>query len=312
MNFRTVTTLVAALAGCLAFGAGCSRDSIEAINLANEGDQSVRVNIDGAVQKYEQALALDPTNHRILYKLAKAYEKKEDWDKLASTLARAIQQAPEFANYSYKRGYALIRKAETNDNNKDDYEEAKEPLKKCIEKDPELAECYNLLGQAMLWTGESQEAVDNFTKAIEHNPGVPFFYIDLALTYLEYKLYKEADQVLREGVRLIPPDREPVDKTTESLFTMYNMLGGAAQGLGDKQAQVVALEKAESLAGETHPEITFNLGSTYAVAEPPQKEKALMKLKAFTQRACRSGGGASKFKDQCEAAQSLIASLGGP
>src|SRR5262245_49565707 len=92
----------------LVFAAGCSRNHIEAINLANEGDQSVKVNVEGAISKYEQAIQLDPTNHRILWKLASAYEKKEDWDKMASTLSRSVQVAPDFANYWYKRGLALI------------------------------------------------------------------------------------------------------------------------------------------------------------------------------------------------------------
>jgi Flp pilus assembly protein TadD len=74
---------------------GCSRSHIEAINLANQGDQSVKVNVEQAISKYEQAVQLDPTNHRILWKLAAAYEKKEDWDKLASTTSRATLVAPE-------------------------------------------------------------------------------------------------------------------------------------------------------------------------------------------------------------------------
>jgi tetratricopeptide (TPR) repeat protein len=86
----------------VALGA-CSRDHIEAENLANEGDQAVKVNVEGAIQKYEQAIQLDPTNHRILWKLAVAYEKKEDWEKMASTLSRAVQVAPDFANYWFKR-----------------------------------------------------------------------------------------------------------------------------------------------------------------------------------------------------------------
>ena len=90
----------------------CSRDHIEAINLANEGDQMVKVNVEGAIQKYEQANQLDPSNHRITWKLAQAYEKKEDWEKLAATLSRATQMAPQFANYWFTRGYALVKQAE--------------------------------------------------------------------------------------------------------------------------------------------------------------------------------------------------------
>ena len=74
-----------------------------------------------------------PTNHRILYKLAKAYQKKEAWDKVASTLARATQVAPKFANYWYLRGYALEEQAAKKTTS---WEEAKEPFKKCIEADP--------------------------------------------------------------------------------------------------------------------------------------------------------------------------------
>jgi len=114
----------------VALGA-CSRDHIEAVNLANEGDQAVKVNVEGAIQKYEQAVQLDPTSQRILWKLAVAYEKKEDWDKMASTLSRAVQLAPDFANYWFKRGHALVMQAEGG--NPDAFEQAKEPLKKCLE-----------------------------------------------------------------------------------------------------------------------------------------------------------------------------------
>ncbi|MFZ8528501.1 tetratricopeptide repeat protein, partial [Staphylococcus aureus] len=65
--------------------AGCSRNDIEAVNLANEGDQAKGSNIDEAISKFEQATNLDPTNHRIMWKLAVAYQKKEDWQKVAQT-----------------------------------------------------------------------------------------------------------------------------------------------------------------------------------------------------------------------------------
>src|SRR3954469_10613507 len=113
MKLLKSSTVAVIAAGLLTFVSGCSRDRIEAINLANEGDQSIKINVEGAIQKYEQAIDLDPTNHRILWKLANAYEKKEDWDKMASTLARAVNTAPDFANYYAKQGHALIMQAET-------------------------------------------------------------------------------------------------------------------------------------------------------------------------------------------------------
>ena len=296
--------LASLAAGIVITMAGCSRDHIEAINLANEGDRSVKVNVEGAIQKYEQAIQLDPTNHLILWKLAKAYEKKEDWDKLASTLARAVQVAPDFANYWFKRGFALMQLARNG--NPDAYEQAKEPLKKCIEKDPNFAHCYHELGDAMWWTDDEQNAMANYSKAIEHDPTVPYFYPPLAEAYNTFKLYDQAEGVLKEGTRLVPPGNERNDK---ALYGMYILLFQSAQARDDKASMVAAMEKAKEVAGEGHPEISFNLGSTYAVMEPPQKEKALRLLNQFTKGACR-GGNAKKFKDQCATANGLIQKLG--
>ncbi|HYO94430.1 MAG TPA: tetratricopeptide repeat protein [Polyangiaceae bacterium] len=302
MNVWKLTNVAVLTLGLLA-AAGCSRDHIEAINLANEGDQSVRVNVEGAIQKYEQAIALDPTNHRIRWKLAAAYEKKEDWDKMASTLASALQVAPDFANYWYKRGHALIMQAETG--NPDAYEQAKEPLKKCIEKDPNLADCYHLLAEAYLWTDDEQAAIENYQKAIEHDPTKSFFYPPLAELYLNLRLNDEAEKVLKEGTRLVPQN----EKNNPKIYSMYVLLASVAQTKKDKAGQLAAMESAAPFAGDANPEFAFNLGSTYAVMDPPQKDKAVRLLDQFTKKVCR-GAQAQKFKEQCEESASLVQKLG--
>jgi tetratricopeptide (TPR) repeat protein len=302
MNFRKFKN-VAVLAVGLASLSACSRDHIEAINLANEGDQSVKVNVEGAIQKYEQAIQLDPTNHRILWKLAVAYEKKEDWDKMASTLARAVQVAPDFATYWYKRGAALNAQAEAG--NPDAYEQAKEPLKKCIEKDPNIAECYFLLAESLLWTDDEQGAIENYQKAIEHDPTVSFFYPPLAEILITLRLVNEAEAVLKEGARLVPPS----EKNNPKIYGMYVLLANVAQMKRDKAGQLAAIERAEQFAGDAHPEFGFNLGSTYASMDPPQKEKAVRLLDQFTKKVCR-GAQAQKFKEQCEESASLVQKLG--
>lgn len=285
---------------------GCSRDHIEAINLANVGDKSLKVNVEGAIEKYEEATRLDPTNHLIFGKLATAYQKKEDWDKMASTLARAVQAAPEFASYSYKRGFAIMQKAAQG--NPDAYEEAKQPLQKCIETDPNYAECYHELGTAMLWTDNEQGALDNWTKAIEHDPTVPYFYPPLAETLIAMKLYEQAEAVLKEGTRIVQPKDE---HAKNNLYGMYVLLSMVQQARNDLPSMVTALERANEVAGDQNPEISFNLGSTYAVMKPPQKEKAVRLLNSFTKRVCKGAQAAEKFKDQCATANDLVQKLGG-
>ena len=51
MKYESVKRVLSAAVGLsLGFGAaGCSRDHIEAINLANVGDKSLKVNVDGAI-----------------------------------------------------------------------------------------------------------------------------------------------------------------------------------------------------------------------------------------------------------------------
>ena len=292
------------LSFALALG-GCSRDHIEAINLANAADKAVAVNVEGAIAQYEEATRLDPSNHRIFWKLAKAYQKKEDYERMASTLARAAQLAPEFANYWYYRGYALMQKAAQG--NPDAYEEAKAPLQKCIETDVRYAECYHELGEALLWTGDEQGALEKYTKAVEHDATISYFYPPLGELLIALKFYEQAEQVLKEGTRIVPP----TEKTANNLYGMYVLLSQVYQARGDLASMITVLERANEIGGEAHPEIAFNLGSTYAVMEPPQKEKAVRLLKSFNQRACKSAKAAEKFKDQCATSADLVQKLGG-
>jgi tetratricopeptide (TPR) repeat protein len=309
MKYESMKGLASAALGLIvaASSLGCSRNHIEAINLANVGDKSLKVNVEGAIEKYEEATRLDPTNHLIFSKLANAYQKKEDWDKMASTMSRAVAIAPEFATYSYKRGLALTQKA-AKDNNKDAYEEAKPPLQKCIETDPNFAECYHELGTAMLWTDNEQGAIDNLTKAIEHDPTVGYFYPPLADILIALKLYDNAEAVLKEGTRII---QARDDSSREQVYEMYSLLAMVQQARGDTSSVVSTLEKANEIAGDKHPEMGFNLGSTYAVMNPPQKEKAVRLLNSFTKRVCKGAQAAEKFKDQCQTANDLIQKLGG-
>ncbi len=300
MKLRAALGLALVLASTIA-SAGCSRNAIEAVNLSNDADKQRSVDPDGAISKYEQAVTLDPTNHRILWKLAMAYRKKEAWDKVASTLARATQLAPKFANYWYERGYALEEQAMKKTIS---WEEAKDPFKKCIEADPNYADCYHELANANLWTDNEQEALSNYTKAVEHKPDELRFYPPLGDLYLNLGYVDQAEKVLKEGLSF----GKQGDK---ALFGMHVLLSQAYQQKNQMNDMVTELEAARRVAGDEHPEILFNLGSTYAVLNPPRKTEAIQLLKGFSARACRGAGATTKYRDQCETSNSLVAKLGG-
>ncbi len=222
---------------------------------------------------------------------------------MASALAKAVTVAPTFANYWEKRGYALTKQAEAD--RPDAWEESKEPLKKCIEADANRAWCYQLLGEAQWWTDDISGALQSFTQAIEHDPTEPYFYVTLAELYQVLKLYDQAADVLDQGTKNI----QPTEESRDHVYNMYLLVFNVAQSKGDKPRMLAAVERANEVAGEQHPEAKFHLGSTYAVMDPPQKEKAKRLLEQFQKRAC-AGDGAKKFKAQCAQANSFLQQLG--
>lgn len=296
-------TLAACLIAGQAFGLGCSRNRQEAVLKANEGDQRVKVDVQGAIGKYEEATKLDPTNHRIFFKLAMAYRKAEEWDRVASTLARASQLAPTHANYWFNQGYALEKQAEKKTIS---YEEAKAPYQKCIETDPNYDECYSQLGVAHLWTDDEQQALDNFTKAIEHAPTQIAYYAQLADLYIRLGYMSEAAQVLESAKKFATP------KSPE-LFPIHVLLSQVHQERGDMTSMATELEAAKEVArpdGSEAVQILYNLGSTYAQLDPPRKQEAINMLKGFYLRACKSARAAT-YKTECETSTTLVTRLGG-
>lgn len=283
---------------------GCSRHRQEAIILSNEADNIVDLAPGDAIAKYEQATQLDPTNHYILYKLAKAYKKKEEWDKVASTLARATEVAPSFANYWFERGFALEQQAEKGTIS---WDEPLEPYKKCIENDPNKDECYSRLGIAYLYGDKEQEALQNFTKAIEFRPDQIGYYTRLADLYIRLGYDKEAEQVLNAAKSMANPST-PEDK--KHLYNVHTLLSGIYRDRGEIEKMVKELEAAKAVTQEDAG-LLFNLGMAYSKLNPPKKEQAKQMLVGFDKRACRNKKAMEQYKAQCAQAQATIAVLKG-
>ncbi len=238
MKLRAFVVTVSLMAASLV-GTGCSRNRQEAVLLANKGDQEVKLNVDGAITSYQQATSMDPTNHKIFFKLGMAYKKKEDWDKVASTMARATQLAPKYANYWLERGYALEMQARKKTLQ---WEEAREPFQKCIENDPNYADCYEELGHVFLWTDDEQKALENYTKAVEHDPANIAYYNALADLYIRLGYTKEAEGVLKEAKAFVKPD----DKSPAAAKMAYGMHVLMAQVHQDRESIAEAVTELEA------------------------------------------------------------------
>jgi Flp pilus assembly protein TadD len=288
--------------------AGCSRDDIEAVNLANEADKVRDTNPDDAISKYEQASKLDPKNHKILYKLLRAYHKKEDWPKVAATAAQAAKQAPSFANYSFEQGHALAIMAQKGPTT---WAEAKDPLQQAISKDPNIFDAYEDLADVQIHMDDEQGALQSYTKAIDTKPDEIQFYGPLADLYLQLGFRDQAEQVLKEGVSFA---KEGDPRQAKYLFAIHTLLGSILESKGNETSAVSEYEAAKRLCGncnEAGQQIAFfNLGVAYASLAPPRKNDAISELQKFNKIVCK-GGAAQRYADQCAQAQQYASKLGG-
>jgi tetratricopeptide (TPR) repeat protein len=309
MSANSAKTL--ALCAALALSAtACSRNNIEAVNLAIEGDQAKGGNLDEAISKYEQATKLDPDNARIWWKLALAYMSKEDWQKMASACVKAEEAAERadkkktHADYYFEQGHALEELAAKGQGS---WADAKTPFQTAISLDPNYGQAYGELAWVLLHLDDEAGAIQNYTKALEVKPTQSLYYESLADEYTRLMLYDQAEQVLKEGLSFAKED----DK---HLFNLHALLGSVYESRGDFTRAVTEYEAAKKACDSNkcndHKEAYFNLGSTYAELNPPKKNEAIQQLQSFWKITCK-GSLAAKYGDECAQSQEIVRRMGG-
>jgi len=306
---KNLTSAVLAAVAALAT-ASCSRNNIEAVNLANEGDQAKGSNIEEAISKYEQATKLDPDNARIWWKLALAYEKKEDFQKMSSACTKAEEAAEKadkkktHAEYYFRQGYALEQLAEKGAGA---WADAKTPFQTAIQLDANYGQAYGELGYVLIHVDDEAGAIQNWTKALEVKPDETQYYVSLADEYTRLMFFDQAEQVLREGLSFAKED----DK---HLFNLHALLGSLYENKGDYQRAVTEYEAAKKACDSNkcndHKEAYFNLGTTYSELNPPKKNEAIQQLQSFWKITCK-GALAAKYADQCAQSQEIVRRMGG-
>jgi tetratricopeptide (TPR) repeat protein len=301
--------LVAATVLVATASIGCSRNNIEAVNLANEGDQAKSANIDEAISKYDQATKLDADNPRIWWKLVLAYEKKEDWQKMATAASHAEEAAEKadgkkvHADYYFRQGYAIEQLAEAGGS----WADAKAPFQEAIQIDPNYGQAYGELAWILIHLDDEAGAMQNWTKALQVQPDQTQYYVTLADEYRRLMFYDQEEQVLREGLSFATDGDKHV-------FNMHTLLGDEYETKGDFARAVTEYEAAkkscESNKCNDHKEAYFYLGSAYAELNPPKKNEAVQQLQSFWKITCK-GAAAKNFADQCAQSQEIARRVGG-
>ncbi len=282
--------------------AACSRNNIEAVNLANEADKQRESNPDEAISKYEQARTLDPSNHRIAWKLARVYQKKENWEKVNEVLGSATKAAPDHADFFWLKGYALEQLAEK----KGAWADAKDPLEQAIKLDPNFADPHFDLANVLYHLDDEKGALDHYTKAIELKPDMLPAYGELGDLYRRLGFAAEAEAVAKEGVSW--------DKGDKTGFNVHTLYGFLLEQKGDNSGAIKEYESAKKACGlcnEKGQNIIFlNLGAAYAHATPPRKSEANSNILAFQKTICK-GGAAQRYADECTQASEILKQVSG-
>jgi tetratricopeptide (TPR) repeat protein len=277
---------------------------VGAVRRAIEADNFVKTSIEQAAAGYEEALRLDPSNHRILFKLAMARRKMEDWDAVAKAMAHAVEIAPSFANYWLELGYAREMLARRRQG---PWADAKAPFERCAALDPNLAICHAELGNVLLHLDDEHGALAAYTRAIERDPTDLAEYTILASLYLDLGHAGDAAAVLTAAQPFLGPLRQ--DK---ALYNFHVLWARFYQDRGTPAEMTQAPEAARAAAPPDGPEavlIPWNLGAHYASLTPPRRAEAAAMLKGFVARACK-GAKAATYRAECEQAALLLAKLG--
>jgi len=131
--------------------------------------------VEDSIQRFQDALRLNPHHVLALDNLGNAYRLQKNWDEARKVLERALALAPEDPEANYSLGMVF---AQANDTGK-----AYEYLQRALRARPVYPEALNNLGVLFLVTQRRDEAVASFEQCIRVAPAFDQAYLNLARVY---------------------------------------------------------------------------------------------------------------------------------
>ncbi|MDR0418700.1 MAG: tetratricopeptide repeat protein [Prevotellaceae bacterium] len=230
-----------------------------------------------AVENYQKAINLDPTNEGAYNNLGNVYHVQGKYNQALEMYQKAIELRPDYANAYYNLGIvyddmgyyllaidAYIRALRLEPESPEiynnmgisydrqgNYAEAIKSYKKVIELKPDYAEVYDNMGLAYYAQGEYALAIEAFNKTLEYKPYNAGTYFIIGLAYYAQNDFPTAIQNYQKAVE-INPDADA-----------YNNMGWAYEKHGNMQQAMRAYEKALRLNPE-HVQAHHSMGNIYS------------------------------------------------
>ena len=271
-------------------GGQCSRARVESQNRMNEGVVlAAQKQYLAAVEKLQDAAAIDPTNDQAYWNLAIVHMEMQRFDAARDDLQRAIDINGEVAGYHEKLGTVLVEL--------EAWDDARAAFERSIALDENLFKAYYKLGQIHERQDQPQEALQRYTEAVRRGPRFIEGYRALGRLYADLHYLGEAVQVLQAGLQVAIPE-------TEDEAELHHLLGTVYQQQRNYDGAVEQFRAALAIAPAMR-EALFSLGWTYGLQD--NREEARRYLKRYIDLA-----GAEAPAHYLKAAQDRLGQLEGP
>lgn len=271
-------------------GGSCSRERVESLNAMNEGVVfAAQKRYLDAVERLQQAAALDPTNDQAYWNLAIVHMEMQRFDAARDDLRRAIDIDGTRAGYHEKLGTVLMEL--------EDWDGAREAFEHAIELDPNLFKAYFKLGQILERQDDAQGALQRYTEAVQHGPRFIEGYRALGRLYADLGYLGEAVQVLQSGLQV-------AIEGTEDQAELHHLLGTVYQQQRNYDGAVQEFQAALAIDPSMH-DTLFSLGWTYSLQN--NRAEARRYLKRFVDSAA-----AGVPEHYLKAARDRLGELEGP
>jgi tetratricopeptide (TPR) repeat protein len=271
-------------------GGSCSRERVESLNAMNEGVVfAAQKRYLDAVEKLQQAAAMDPTNDQAYWNLAIVHMEMQRFDAARDDLRRAIDINGQVAGYHEKLGTVLMELQ--------DWDAAQQSFEHAIEIDPNLFKAYFKLGQILERQDNPQDALRRYTEAIQHGPRFIEGYRALGRLYADLGYTGEAVQVLQSGLQVAIPG-------TQDEAELHHLLGTVFQQQRNYDGAVQEFQAALAVDPAMQ-DTLFSLGWTYSLQN--NREEARRYLKRFV-----DGSTGIAPAHYLKAAQDRLTQLEGP
>jgi tetratricopeptide (TPR) repeat protein/MinD-like ATPase involved in chromosome partitioning or flagellar assembly len=219
-----------------------------AANLTAEGDrEAAQKNFDKAIEKYNQAIGLDPLYELAYFGRGRVYLERKQLDEALADFDEVIKLNANYADAYVGRGDVYWQRR--------DFDNALAAYDRAIQLNPDLSDAYVNRGKVFAEKGSRDQALADYNRAIELSKDNPFAFLWRGTTYSASRDYDRAIDDFDHALNLKPDLSEAFIKRGDALLNLGG-LRNSEQAIGD-------YDKAQRLSVSYDPKLYLNRGVAY-------------------------------------------------